>query len=152
MSALGGIYTALKTLIATDATVAALLANAPFSGAGGSPNTKAVYDDGAAPQVATGGYPLITIGAGTSVQASTLGARGWNCTVQVKPIAQSTATVQSIVTALSALLMPVPPRTLTVAGFTSCWVDDFNEQPALIELVGGVPTRSVPILVRVYAT
>jgi hypothetical protein len=149
MSALGGIYTALKTLIATDAT-AALLANAPFSGAGGSPNTKAVYDDGAAPQ--GGSYPLIVVGAGTSVQASSLGSRGWNCTVQIKPIAQSTTTVQAIVTALSTLLMPIPPRTLTVAGFTSCWVDDFTEQPALIEVIAGVPTRSVPIIVRVYAT
>ncbi|HJT96614.1 MAG TPA: DUF3168 domain-containing protein [Mycobacterium sp.] len=150
MSALGGIYTALKTLIATDATIAALLANAPFSGAGGSPNTKAVYDDGAAPQ--NGSFPYITIGAGTSTQASSLGARGWNCTIQVKPIAQSTATGQALVTALSALLMPVPPRTLTVSGLTSCWVDDFNEQPPLIETIAGVPTRSVPIIVRVYAT
>src|SRR5688572_20067761 len=117
MSATAGVVTALKALIATDATVAALLANAPFSGAGGSPNTKAVYDEHYAPQATA--FPRIMVGAATAVQASTLGSRGWNCTVQVKPIAQSTATVRSIVTALSTLLMPIPPRTLTVAGFTS---------------------------------
>lgn len=150
MSALGGIYTALKTLIATDTAVAALIVNAPFVGAGGSVNAKAVYDDGLAPQ--GGSYPLVAVGAGTSAQASSLASLGWNCTVQVKPIGKATDNVQGIVTVLSALLLTIPRRPLTVPGFPSCWIEDVSEQPALYEIVAGVPTRSVPLIVRVYAS
>lgn len=150
MSALGGIYTALKTLIANDATVAGLIANAPFAGAGGSPNAKAVYDDGTVPQGAT--YPLVTVGAGASVEASSLRTVGWNCTVQVKPIAQSTATVQAIVAAISAALRPGGnPVELTVTGFPVCRVAEISEVPQLIELIAGATVKSVPMIVRVYA-
>jgi hypothetical protein len=156
MSALGGVYAALKTLIATDATTAALIASAPFPGLGVS--GKAVYDDGAAPQPTqvvpmSSLTPYVTIGAGTAIQASGFRARGWNCTVQVKVTAQgSEATGQEIVRMLSALLLPNAPRYLTVTGFTSSWVEDFTPQPTLVTVIGAVVTREWPIIVRVYAT
>ncbi len=149
MSALGLVYTALKTAIATDATTAALIASSPGTWAGVS--GKAVYDDGGAPQGGT--MPWVTVGAGTEIPQSTLRARGWNCTVQVKVTAQGTeATGQAIVQALSALLFPDAPKYLTVTGFTRCWVDEFTQQPTLVTTVAGVVTREWPVILRVYAT
>lgn len=152
---LGAVYAAVKAEIAADVATAALLANAPAARGGG----KAIYDDGEAPQPTQAVpmstlTPLVTVGAGTAVQSSTLRKRGWNCSVQVKVIAQGTeATVQAIVAALSALFLPEPgAKYVTVAGFTSSWVADVSVQPTLLELVGGVTTRSVPVILRVYAT
>lgn len=154
MSALGSIYGALKTLIATDATTAALLANSPGVWVG--TNGKAVYDDGEVPQFTAQqlltAYPLVAVGAGTEVQASTLGVRGWNATVQVKPIAKTFDDVQEVATALSVLFLPVPPRVLSLAGFTSCWIEDVAPQSALQENSAGTLLRSIPLIVRVYAT
>lgn len=154
MSALGGVYAALKTLIAATPAVTSLLATAPVALGGGA----AIYDDGAAPQP-TQAQPLstltpwLTVGAGTEVPFSTFRSRGWNCTVQVKLTGQiSEAAGQTILAALSALLLPSDPRYLTVAGFPSSWVDEANQQTPLVETIGGVLTRSWPVIVRVYAT
>lgn len=149
MSALGGIYAALKTLIGSDATTAALLGKEPFAGAG--VNGKGVYDEGAAPQAAV--FPFVTVGAGTEVPFTTHGSRGWNCTVQIKVIGQgSEAAGLAIVAALSDLLFPLPRRRLTVAGYSDTWVDDFSVVPSLTETVAGVATKSWPVIVRVIAT
>jgi hypothetical protein len=149
MSALGGVYSALKTAIAADSGVAALLAAAPFAGAG--VNGKAVYDEGAVPQLSA--VPYLTVGAGTEFPQSTFRSRGWNCTVQVKVTARgSEASGHAIVEALSALLLPPGPYELTVIGFTRSWVDEFTLQPTLIELIAGVTTRSWPVILRVMAT
>lgn len=148
MSALGGIYAALKTLIAADATTAALLASTV---AWQGTNGKAVYDDGAAPQ--GGLMPYITVGAGTEVPFSSFRSRGWNCTVQVKVTAQGTeATGQAIVSALSALFYPTAPLYVAIGGFTSCWVEEFTVQPTLVTTIAGVVTREWPVILRVYAT
>lgn len=148
MSALGYVYTALKTLIGSDVTTIALLAPEPFSGAG--VNGKAIYDDGRAPQSAT--MPRVSVGAGTEIPAATLGANGWNCTVQVKATAQgSEATGQAIVAALSALLFPMPRRTLSVAGFSSVVIQEFTVQPSLATVVAGVPVWEWPVILRVLA-
>lgn len=150
MSALGLVYTALKTAIAGDATTAALLASSPGAWAG--VNGKAVYDDGGAPQGGT--MPWITVGAGTEFPQNTLRARGWNCTVQVKVTAQgSEATGQAIVRALSVLLAPEEaPLFLTIDGFTRCWVDEFSQQGTLVTTLASVVTREWPVILRVYAT
>lgn len=150
MSALGNIYGALKTLIAADATTAALLASSP--GAWSGTNGKAVYDDGAAPQGSS--MPWITVGAGTEVPESTFRSRGWNCTIQVKVTAQGSEAVgHAIVRALSALLMPEPgPRELTVSGFVSCPVTEFTLQQTLVTTLAGQVTREWPVILRVFAT
>ena len=156
MSALGGVIAALKTLCAADAGVAALLANSPGAWAG--VNGKAVYDDGAAPQP-TQALPMstltpwITVGAGTEIPQGTLVRRGWDCTVQIKVTAQGPESVGlAVVAALSALLFPDGTRrTLTVAGFPTCAVMEFTVQPTLVSTVGGLVTREVPVIVRVYA-
>jgi hypothetical protein len=149
MSALGLVYTALKTAIAADATTAALLASSPGAWAGVS--GKAVYDDGGAPQGGT--MPWITVGAGTEFPLNTFRSQGWNCTVQVKVTAQGTeAEGQAIVRALSALLFPEEPVYLTVDGFTSCWVDEFAQQPTLVTTLASVVTREWPVILRVFAT
>jgi hypothetical protein len=97
--------------------------------------------------------PWITVGAGTEIPFSSFRSRGWNCTVQVKVTAQGTeATGQAIVAALSALFMPPGPFYITVAGFTSSWVDEFSVQPTLVTVVAGVVTREWPVILRVYAT
>lgn len=150
MSALGVIQAALKTLIATDAATAALLANSPGAWAGTS--GKAVYDDGAAPQGSS--MPWVTVGVGTEIPQSTFRTRGWNCTVQAKVTAQGAESVGlAVIAALSALLMPNGgPRTLTVPGFTSAWVHDFAVQSTLVTTIGGVVTREWPVILRVMAT
>lgn len=156
MSAIGGIHAALKTLIATDGATAALIANAPFPAAGVS--GKAVYDDGSAPQPTqvtpmSALAPWVTVGAWTEVPFGVLGSRAWDCTGQVKVTAQGTeAQGQAIVAALSALLFSLPPTYLTVAGFASCCIVEFQVQPVLLETLAGVLTRSWPVIVRVYAT
>lgn len=155
MAALGGIYAALKALIAADSGVAALIANAPAGKGGG----KAIYDDGDAPQASSVQpfstlSPYLTIGAGTEIAFSTFRKRGWNCTVQVKVVwsgAESTGI--AIANALSTLLFQDGgPTTLTVSGFASSWVDDFSLQPTLVTTVAGVVTRELPVIVRVIAT
>lgn len=149
MSALGGVYAALKALIGADATTAALLANSPGAWAG--VNGKAIYDDGAAPQGSA--MPWITIGAGTEIPQGTHGRNGWNCTLQVKVASQGpAATGEAIVAALSALLFPVGRRYLTVTGFGTAVIGEFSRQPELISQVAGVTTREWPLILRVYAT
>lgn len=148
MSALGGIYTALKTLIGADATTAALLAASP--GAWVGTNGKAIYDDGAAPQA--GSMPYLTIGAGTEIPMSSLAQNGWNCTLQVKVTAQGAEAIgQAIVNSLSALLFPMPRRYLTVAGFSTAVIQEFIVQPTLVTTIAGVVTREWPVILRVYA-
>lgn len=156
MSALGGIYAALKTACGTDGTVAALLASSPGAWAG--VNGKAVYDDGAAPQPTQASplstlTPWLTVGAGTEVPFVTFRSRGWECTVQVKVTWQGPeATGQAIVRALSSLLVPASPLYLTVTGFTSSWVHELAPQQTLLSTIGGVVTRECPVILRVYAT
>jgi hypothetical protein len=154
MSALGSVFTALKTLIAATPSVTSLLAAAPAA-LGGGP---AIYDDGAAPQPTQAAplstlTPWLTIGAGTEIQSSALRKRGWNCTLQVKVTALGNEAVgQAIVRALSALLAPDGGATyLTVVGFESSWVDDFSVQSTLVSTIGGAVTREWPIILRVYA-
>lgn len=157
MSALGGIYAALKAEIGADAGVAALLAAEPVTGVG--VNGRGVYDDGGAPQ-ATQAKPLsvispyVTVGAGTEVPQSTFGSRGWNCTVQIKVTGLSESVGQAIVGALSGLLFPnsPSPKYLAVPGFSSTWVHEFTVQPTLVSSLAGIVTREVPVIVRVFAT
>lgn len=151
----GELYDALKAEIVATAAITSLLRTAP-AGFGGGP---AVYRDGRAPQPSTAQpmsslVPWIVIGGATAVQSSTHGSRGWNCTVQVKPVVQGPEDdAQDIVQALAALFLPDGrPKALTLDGFPSCWVDDFTPQPALTEQIGGVATVSVPVILRVYTT
>ena len=142
---LGSIYTAVKSALAGSAPLVALLA-AKRSGA------PAVYDEGE--QAVQGALlPYVTVGAGTQEADHTMGpigsARfGWNCTIQVKAVTQSTESVTlAILNEVAEVLYD--GLDLGLAGYATSWVDDFSVVPTLIEPIAGVMTRSAPAIVRV---
>ena len=42
-------------------------------------------------------------------------------------------------------------RELTLVGYGSAWCEEFSVTPTINELLGGIPTRSWPAIVRVRA-
>lgn len=142
---LGAVYTALKAALAGSAPLAALLATKKIGGA------PAVYDEGEA-AVQGSALPYVTVGAGTQVPFHTFGpvgsARyGWNCTVQVKVVSQSSeGATMSMLSAVAGVLYE--GMELGLPGYATSYIDEFSVVPTLIESVAGVVTRSAPAIVR----
>ena len=143
---LGAVYTTLKALLAAHAPLAALLATKTIGG------TPAVYDEGET-AVQNAKLPYLTVGAGTQIPMHTMGPNGsprygWNCTVQVKGVAQGSETsLLAIMSEVAEVLYD--GRDLGLAGYATSWCEEFTIQPTLIEILAGVVTRSSPVIVRV---
>lgn len=137
------IQNAMEALFDADTGLTALLASKPAPKGGGP----AIYDDG---DVAQGQlFPYLTIGAWTQVPDHSLGASwGWNCTVQLKVVAQRQALLQPVLSALMGLVEDGTKFDLT--GYGSAQFAEMNVQPVLRETLAGVPTYSLPAILRVY--
>jgi hypothetical protein len=149
------IDTALRALLVADGTVVALLSTKPTARGGGP----AIYSDGDVPSGAT--FPYLTMGAWTQVGSHNLSpdgspgssGYGWNCTGQIKAVGQlgSGRSETTLLNLMSAVFAALPQgQGLTVSGYSSGWIDEFNLQPALKTTLAGVVTIEVPAIIRVY--
>jgi hypothetical protein len=145
------IETALRALLVADSTVVARLSTKPTARGGGP----AIYTDGDVPSGAT--FPYLTIGAWTQIPSHNLSPStdgyGWNCTGQLKAVGQLSTTKNetTLLTLMSAVYAALPQgRSLTVSGYRSGWVDEFNLQPSLKTTLAGVVTIEVPAILRVF--
>lgn len=144
--ALVKIYAALKAILVADAGLIAGLAAKPIGSGPG------IYDEGSVPQAAS--MPYLTIGAGTQVPAHTMGEQGlprygWNCTVQIKAVAQGAEAVgMGLMNHVMAALYDGRPLTLT--GYSSAWCDETNVVPTIVDVQAGVVIRHWPIILRVW--
>lgn len=147
------IYDAFKALLGASVPLTALI-KTKSAAAGGGP---AIYDDGAVPQAAA--MPYLTIGAGTQVRHNRFGAAtgaaatptfGWNCTLQVKAVCQTTESVVSgVANQIFATLPEGTPLTLT--GYESAYIDEVQAHPTIVTTLAGLVTRELPIIFRVRA-
>lgn len=139
---LGSVYEAVKALLVASAPLTGLLSTKPLGG-------PAIYDEGGVVQAAT--MPYVTIGAGTDVPEMRLASTyGHNCTFQVKVVGQiKDADGLAILSKVRAVLPEGQP--LTLAGYSDAWCEEFSVNPTIVELIGGVQTRSWPAIVRVKA-
>jgi hypothetical protein len=148
---LSPIYDALKALMAAYGPLTALIRT---KAVGGAP---AIYDEGGVPQ--SSAMPYLTIGAGTQHRSNRFGAAtgaantptyGWNCTLQIKAVGQGTESVGlAIMHQVGTVLAEGTP--LTLAGYESAWVDEFEMQPTIITTLAGIVTREWPAILRVRA-
>lgn len=143
---LPAVYTALKTLLAASAPLTALLATKAIGGA------PAVYDEGET-AVQNARMPYVTVGAGTQVPMHTIGPEGsakygWNCTVQVKSIAQGRESEALAITSRVAAVL-YEGRDLNLSGYSTSWCEEFAVSATFPEIVAGVPTWSAAAIVRV---
>jgi hypothetical protein len=141
------IYRALRTLMVAYTPLTSRLASAG-----------AVYADGAVPQGAA--MPYLTMGAGTQVRSNRFGATqtatlaplvGWNCTVQIKAVGQGKGEEAGLAIMHEVGTVLQEGTELTLAGYTSAFVDEIELFPTLISTVAGVTTREWPAILRVKA-
>lgn len=146
--AIPSIEAALRVLLVAHTPLTALLATKPTARGGGP----AIYTDGDVPSGAT--MPYLTLGAWTQIGQHSLtpgspSGYGWNCTGVVKVIGQRTEA--SLFAVMSQVFAALPHgEGLTVTGYGSGWVDEFNLQPTLKMTLAGLTTYEVPAIVRVY--
>jgi hypothetical protein len=140
------IYRALRTLLVAYTPLTSRLAS-----------VGAVYKDGSVPQGAPMHY--LTMGAATQIGDPRFGAatgakasptHGWNCTLQIKAVGQAgeddgLAIMHEVGTVLEA------GTTLTLSGYGSAFVDEFDLFPTLITTVAGITTREWPAILRIRA-
>lgn len=154
----GPITTAVKTLLAADAPLTALIGTKSV-GMGSGP---AIFDEGSAqqdyfkvPAGTAAPKPYLTIGAWTQVPDHTMGpvgsARfGWNCTGMIKVVGQGDeASGVAIRTQVAAVLYD--GRDVILAGYSNAWTEEFTAYPTLVTTLAGVTTREWPAIVRVKA-
>lgn len=144
--ALGAIYAALKSLMASYGPLTGLLATKTLGG------TPAIYDDGGVPQGSL--MPYLTIGLGTQNPWHTMGSHtmarwGWNCTMQIKAVGQGTEASGLAILSQVAVVC-YEGRELNLAGYATSWCDEFTVQPTLVTTLAGVMTREWPAILRVY--
>jgi hypothetical protein len=143
---LAAIDTALRALLAANATLVGLLASKPSSQGGGV----AIYTDGEVYQGQT--FPYLTIGAWTQVPDHRFSpgtdGYGWNCTGQIKAVGQRVeAPLHAVMNQVAATF---PEGTaLVVSGYASGSIGDFTVQPALKTLQAAVTTVEIPAILRV---
>lgn len=143
---IAAIDTALRALLALNATLTGLLASKPSSQGGG----QAIYPDGEVYQGQT--FPYLTIGAWTQVADHRLSpdssGYGWNCTVQIKAVGQRTEA--PLLAVMNQVFASFPQgQSLSVAGYSRAFLDEFNLQPSLKTVAAGVVTIEVPAILRV---
>lgn len=141
--------TALRALFVANVTLTGAISTKPSAHGGGA----AIYEDGRVPQGAT--FPYLTIGAWTQVPFNNLSpdstGYGYNCTCLIKAVGQgSESALMSVMTKVFAVIPE--GQALTVSGYTGCWTGELNVQPLLKEIVGQVPTFSLPAILRVYVS
>lgn len=141
-----GILSAVRTLLAADATLAGTLATVPAA-LGGGP---AIYAEHAVPQGAP--FPYLTLGAPTEIPSNTMGASdlpkwGSSTTFQVKALSKETADDGNYarIGRVKTLLDGVQ---LTVPGYASAFCDFENTADPYTETVGGVVIRQYPAIFR----
>jgi hypothetical protein len=143
-----GAQEAIEDILTADTALTALLASKP-SARGGGP---AIYDDGDVFQGQT--FPYLTIGAWTQVPSHTLSpdgdGYGWNCTCQIKAVGQRLLVLEQVMSLVAGLLEP--STSLDLSGYPSAWVDEMNVQPSLKEILAGVTTFQLPVILRVYVS
>lgn len=139
------IETALRALLVASAPLVALLPTKAASQGGGP----AFYNDGEVPQGAP--MPYVTIGAWTQVPFHSMQTYGWNCTCQIKVTGQK---LEDPLFAIMSAAMAVLEhgQALTVTGYTHSWIDEFNLQPTLKSVIGGVTNLEVPAILRVFVS
>ena len=141
------IYRALRLLLVAYTPLTSRLASAG-----------AVYADGAVPQGAA--MPYLTMGAATQVRDNRFGAAttanpfptiGWNCTLQIKAVGQGQGEDVGLAIMHEVGTVLREGTNLTLAGYGSAFVDEFEIFPTLIETVNGIVTRQWPAILRVKA-
>lgn len=154
--AIPGIEAAIRALLVADTGLTTLLATKPAARGGGP----AIYQDGEVPSGQT--FPYLTIGAWTQVpfhRFSPSGSPGessgwgWNCTGQVKVVGQLAGgrTETTFQTIMGEVFSALPQgQALSVDGYGSAWLDEFNLQPSLKTSINNVVTVEVPAIIRVY--
>lgn len=151
------IEAALRTVLVANSALTTLLSVKPPSRGGGP----AIYGEADAIQGAL--MPYLSIGAWTQIADNRLTpdgvGYGWNTTCLIKAVGQKALvpfsgevpemSLKAIMSAVFAVLYQ--GRRVTVSGYGSAWCDEFNLQPTLKEVVGGVTTFQVPAILRVKA-
>jgi hypothetical protein len=142
------IYRALRTLLIASTPLTSRLASAA-----------AVYADGAVPQGST--MPYLTMGAATQIGDPRFGAAttttlaptvGWNCTLQIKAVGQGKGEDVGLAIMHEVGTVLQEGTDLTLAGYGSAFVDEFELHPTLITTApDGIVTREWPAILRVRA-
>jgi len=154
--AIPSIEAALRALLVAESSLTVLIATKPTAKGGGP----AIYQDGEVPTGQT--FPYLTIGAWTQTKFHRFSPQGspgegsgwgWNCTGVIKAIGQlaggkTETTLQNVMTEVFGAL-PEGER-LTVDGYTSAWVDEWNLQPVIKTTLNNITTLEVPAIIRVY--
>lgn len=141
------IVAAITTLLKTDPALAAILAPVP-SWYGTGPG---VYPESGVPSGAA--FPYVTVGAPTELPFNRFGAGagGGNCTIQVKSFSKTTTDDQGYAIQAEIRRLLDIDNEFDVAGFGSA-SSEFELSPdLLVENVGGVIVRQIPVIYRVYA-
>lgn len=137
---------AIVDLLLADTVLGGLLATKPTPKGGGP----AIYDDGDAPDGQL--FPFLTIGAWTQVPNHNFApdgdGYGWNCTVQIKAIAQRQADLYPVLNAVAGVLQH--GLKLSISGYPSSWCDELNVQPMLKVILAGKTTYELPAILRVF--
>jgi hypothetical protein len=141
------IYRALRALMVAYTPLTSRLASAG-----------AIYADGAVPQGAA--MPYLTMGAATQVRSNRFGATtvahafpkvGWNCTLMIKAVGQGKGEETGLAIMHEVGTVLREGTTLTLAGYDSAFVDEFELHPTIITTLAGVVTREWPAILRVRA-